>query len=55
MTERTGRSTGHPITSLVVFEPDDRAVPTGLLDKDGNELCRVEEIKPVGFGLVRRR
>ena len=33
----------------VVFEPDDRAIPTGLLDKDGNELCRIEEMEPIGF------
>lgn len=32
-----------------VHEPKDEPIPTGLLDKDGNELMRKPERRPVGF------
>lgn len=34
---------------LTVYEPDDGAEPTGILDASGNELWRIEEREPIGF------
>ena len=35
--------------SCDVHEPKDEPVPTGLLDKDGNELMRKPVRRPIGF------
>lgn len=37
------------IQHMTVFEASEAMTPTGLLDQHGNELCRVEEMEPIGF------
>lgn len=32
-----------------VHEPEPEPQPTGILDKQGNELFSVEEMEPIGF------
>lgn len=42
----------HNKLTATVHEPDDEPIATGLLDKDGNELMRNPDRRPIGFGHV---
>lgn len=35
--------------AITVFEPDATPQKTGLLDKDGTPIYRVDELDPIGF------
>lgn len=43
------------ITTTTVIEPDSDPVPTGLLDKHGNDICSVEIMDPIGFVTLQER
>ena len=41
--------------SITIYEPDDEAQDTGLLDACGNPLFRVVDRAPIGFDLTPRK
>ena len=41
--------TGPYLPGLTVFERESVAIPTGLLDKDGNKIMRTDDREPIGY------
>lgn len=43
------------ISTTTVLEYEAEPIPTGILDKHGNDICSVEQMDPIGFISLQER
>jgi hypothetical protein len=43
------------ITTISIYQPEKLAFDTGLLDRNGSKIWRIEEHDPIGFHPVKRQ